>query len=156
MTEPHENSITLDFSQGAYVDLEDLSIWIADQQATTNPLYAHWVANELLNTKGLELAMNKSRVCVDEKLREKVNRLFNIQLPNGAGQGIPAPIKGKPESLRKWMCHVITVEKGLSIDEALPSGLQAELIRRATEYGYQDDSAVKRAWRHLKLESAKQ
>jgi hypothetical protein len=65
------------------------------------------------------------------------------------------PIKGKPEMLRKWMEHVITVEKGLSLSDEVPDGLQAQLIEKAREYGYIDGTAVKKAWSALGLQSVR-
>lgn len=87
MTEPHENSITLDFSQGAYVDLEDLSIWIADQQATTNPLYAHWVTGQLLKaTKHNLITVIDDVVLVDDRLKSFLSQRLKVQLPSGEVQ----------------------------------------------------------------------
>jgi len=89
MTEPHENSITLDFSQGAYVDLEDLSIWIADLQDTTNPLYAHWVAERLLEAiKGGDIGTNGGHVKVDDRLKSFLSQRLKVQLPSGEVQVI--------------------------------------------------------------------
>ena len=72
-----------------------------------------------------------------------------------AGDKDIKPIKSKPEMLRKWMVHVITVEKGLSLSDEMPDGLQSRLIERAREYGYIDGSAVKSAWSALGLQSAR-
>lgn len=65
------------------------------------------------------------------------------------------PIKGKPETLRKWMRNFITVEKGLSLSDEMPDGLQAELIREAATYGYRDPTSVKTAWSKLGLISVR-
>ncbi len=61
----------------------------------------------------------------------------------------PVPVKGRPETMRAWIKHIIEDEKGLSINGEMPSGLQAELIERAGEYGYVDSTAVKKAWGKL-------
>ena len=63
----------------------------------------------------------------------------------------PVPVKGSPESLQEWIKYIITVEKGLSLVDRMPDGLQAELIRESMKYGYKDASAVKRAWSRLGL-----
>ena len=65
------------------------------------------------------------------------------------------PIKGNPETLRNWIKYVVVHEKGLSLDDEMPMGFQQELIRRAREYGYEDEGSVKRAWSKLELKSAK-
>ena len=63
----------------------------------------------------------------------------------------PIPAKGSPESLQEWIKYIITVEKGLSLVDRMPDGLQAELVRESMKYGYKDGSAVKRAWSKLGL-----
>ena len=65
------------------------------------------------------------------------------------------PIKGKPETLRSWIKCVVVHEKGLSLNDEMHMGFQQELIRRAREYGYEDEGSVKRAWSKLELKSAK-
>lgn len=83
---------------------------------------------------------------------------FPIGKPNDASKLTkqePKVTKGKPETLRNWMTWVITEEKGLCLNEEMPMGMQAELISRASKFGYVDASAVKRASAFLKLEYAK-
>lgn len=67
----------------------------------------------------------------------------------------PIPIKGKSETLIGWIKYVLVHEKGLSLDDEMPMGLQSELIKRAVDYNYKDESSIKRAWKKLGLKSVK-
>ncbi len=80
-----------------------------------------------------------------ERMRKKQHGVKTIQNQK------PEPSKGSPESLQEWIKYIITVEKGLSLVDRMPDGLQAELIRESMKYGYKDASAVKRAWSRLGL-----
>lgn len=75
--------------------------------------------------------------------------------PRSGKQEKPTPIKGKPETLIAWMKYVIEVEKGLSLLDEMPDGLQARLIEDAEKYGYRDGSSVKKAWSVLGLKSVR-
>lgn len=80
-----EPGITLDFSSGAYVELEDLSIWITDQQTATdtgNPLYAHWVTGQLLKAASHNLiTVIDDVVLVDDRLKAFLSQRLRVQLP---------------------------------------------------------------------------
>lgn len=64
----------------------------------------------------------------------------------------PEVIKGKPDTLDEWIKFKVK-EAGLELKREMPYGFQKKLIAACT--AYEDDAAVKRAWRRLGLVSAK-
>ena len=90
-----------------------------------------------------------------KKIQKEQQAELKLKTMKKIGIAKPKPTKGKPETLKAWIKHIITEEKGLSLSDEMPLGLQAELIKKASEYGYTDNTAVKRAWAAMKLKSVK-
>lgn len=64
------------------------------------------------------------------------------------------PTKGNTKSMDEWVLWRLEQEGGL-VEGLPPYGFQRKLIDEATEYGYKDESAVKRSFQRLGLKRTK-
>ncbi|SKA77476.1 hypothetical protein SAMN02745130_01802 [Thiothrix eikelboomii] len=155
------------------ISFEELSVWInakLNGSGYMNPPDLMRIERELRRFSGKkELKEIAGEVKINKKLDRVLIKHFKI-VPtyrsykaeqvapirsSGAESVDFAPIKGNKKSMQEWIKHVITTEKGLSLDSLMPAGLQQELINRATgAYSYKDGTAVKNAWAALGLKSA--
>lgn len=112
------------------------------------------IGGEIRINKKLDRVLMKHFKIVPSYRSYKTAQVAPIRSSEAESVGF-VPIKGNKKSMQEWVKHVITTEKGLSLDGLMPTGLQQELINRATgSYSYKDGTAVKKAWAALGLKSA--
>lgn len=87
------------------------------------------------------------------KLSELYIEAERSSSPQPCKDNEPEVIKGKPKTLRSWILWKIQND-GFNKDGLLPYGYQSKLIDKSYGCGYQDDSAVKKACKFLKLKFA--
>lgn len=85
-------------------------------------------------------------VIPEENYQPDVNKVEGIE---------PKVVKGIPDTLRDWITWKIKADGFDMEKDTLPNGYQAELIKSSYKFGYEDDSAAKRACKYLGLKFAR-
>lgn len=86
---------------------------------------------------------------------QKIPETMEVQVANEpiASQELK-PIKGDTKSMDDWVLWRLEQEGGL-VEGFPPYGFQVKLIEESSEYGYKDDSVVKRSFKRLGLKRTK-